>query len=110
MCESAQTLHFPHRRPVRPEPGEHSQRSRFIQGEPDVPAFGLVELAERRERHNTAVFNSQPPLPVLAGRVSDVRCASIRLHPQKLFKIRLLAFGTEFVGPLGGGVELGLLR
>jgi Leu/Phe-tRNA-protein transferase len=45
----------------------------FVEREPDVAAFGLVELAERIERHHAAVLDAQPSGPVFALHVADGR-------------------------------------
>lgn len=51
-------LDLPDRRPVGPDAGEAGEGTGLIEREPDVAALGLVELAERVERHHTAVFGS----------------------------------------------------
>ena len=39
-------LDLPHRGPVGPDAGEERERAGLVEREPDVAAFGLVELAE----------------------------------------------------------------
>jgi hypothetical protein len=51
--------------PARPDPSKESERSAFIEREPDVSAFCLVELAERRERDSPAALDGEPTAPAL---------------------------------------------
>jgi hypothetical protein len=63
------------RRPVGPDAGEACERPGLVEREPDIAALGLVEFAERVERHQAAVLQTHPPRPVFALHVADVgRC------------------------------------
>jgi hypothetical protein len=52
------SLTFPDRRPVGPDAGEAGEGAGLVEREPDVAALGLVELAERIERHHAAVLDA----------------------------------------------------
>lgn len=98
-------LDLPDRRPVGPDAGEAGEGPGLVEREPDVAALGLVELAERVERHHAAVFGSQPSRPVFALHVADVGRAAVRLQPQQLLEIHCLAFGLQPFPSFRGGVH-----
>jgi hypothetical protein len=56
-------LTFRDGRPVGPDAGA-GERTGLVEREPDVAAFGLVELAEGVERQDAAMHRTRPPSPV----------------------------------------------
>jgi hypothetical protein len=55
---------LPDRCPVGPDAGEAGEGARVIQREPDIAAFGPVELAEGVERHHAAALDADGPIRV----------------------------------------------
>jgi hypothetical protein len=92
--------YLPDRRPVGLDAGEAGEGTGVIERKPNVAALGLVELAERRERHYAAVLSAEPAHPVLALHVADVGCASIGFHPEQFLKVDGLALGLQLRGSL----------
>ena len=90
---------------VGPDAGEAGEGTGLIEREPDIAAFGLVELAERVERHHAAIFGPQPSRPVLALQIADVGRAAVRLHSEQFLEIDRLALGLQLLGSLLSGVH-----
>src|SRR6185436_7286548 len=91
-------LDLPDRRPVGPDAGETGEGTGLVESEPDVAAFGVVELAEGVERYDAAVLGTQPSRPMFAFYVADIGRPAIRLHPEQLLEVDGLALGFKFPG------------
>src|SRR6185503_10870948 len=86
-------LYLPNRRPVGPDAGEAGEGAGFIEREPDIAAFGLVELAKRVKRHHATALDAEPAGPVLALYIADVGRAAVRLHSKQFREVDRLALG-----------------
>jgi hypothetical protein len=67
--------------PARPNACEKCERPPFIEREPDVSAFGLIELAERRERRDASALDTEPPSPMRRGDVRTFVTPGSLLRP-----------------------------